>query len=177
MSLVGYECDCVDRCTCFDHLKTNAPIPECDACGGAIRQFDACPKTPSDLRIGHEIEDVMAWVMRTGEWMTLDELKEQIARDDNAIIDARLKAATSVQLGRDSVELSIAYHNGGWEDEDLHREMAATLCEVGVRMQAGVPADIAETILAMCQAIDKGSDSPLFGRVHDVRAWLARVGS
>jgi hypothetical protein len=35
-----------------------------------------------------------------------------------------------------------------------------------------VPSDIRATILELCQTIDQGSTSALFGRIHDVRKWV-----
>lgn len=35
-----------------------------------------------------------------------------------------------------------------------------------------IPADILTTIEDLCTHVDRGSKSALFGRVHDVRAWV-----
>lgn len=40
------------------------------------------------------------------------------------------------------------------------------------KLEPRVPRDIKTTILELCQTIDQGSTSALFGRVHDVRKWV-----
>jgi hypothetical protein len=37
-----------------------------------------------------------------------------------------------------------------------------------------VPSDVRTTILELCQRIDQGSTSALFGRIHDVRKWVEK---
>ena len=55
MSLVGYECACVDRCACFDHIKADPVFAaRIDRLSAAIQRFEL-----AELHVGDEQIDAL----------------------------------------------------------------------------------------------------------------------
>ena len=72
MSLVGYECECVDRCSCFDHVKSSPNLPPRES-RGDVTNPDHYRTHPSGVEciditehLGFNIGNAIKYLWRAG---------------------------------------------------------------------------------------------------------------